>query len=172
MSRMKNPKQGKDEKGKFKKVDAVPEEVQKENERTEQFYKDLHSKYEDNAALLETAVGVAAVGLEYITGITEAYLLQDGKQWIKCAIEDSGTACSCEKGETTCTCIENNSAAIIPTNTIDTDEEYINKVREEIYAGYYYPERIQKAYSIITGIQEPSANIVTMKRAIINYNNL
>jgi hypothetical protein len=46
----------------------------------------------------------------------------------------------------------------------------IETVRQELIQGYYYPERVRAAYELISGTDNP-ANIITMKRTIINYGN-
>lgn len=48
-------------------------------------------------------------------------------------------------------------------------KNFIEEVKTEIYNGYLYPERIQKAYQMITGLDQ--SNLVMMKRTVLAYNS-
>lgn len=52
---------------------------------------------------------------------------------------------------------------------VQTDMDFINAVKDEIYQGYNYEDRIRKAYFLITNSIEP-ISVALMKRTIINYN--
>ncbi len=60
--------------------------------------------------------------------------------------------------------------AEVQSTVLDENDKvaFIFKCKEELIQGYYYPDRIKKAYEFITGNSD--VNIQAMRRAIISYN--
>jgi hypothetical protein len=55
-----------------------------------------------------------------------------------------------------------------PKPVIDDKAKFLQDVKAEVIAGYWYVDRVVKAYELITGLDTPVNNLV-LRRTVLNY---